>query len=93
MIGYYTYLPGKTVVALNLSRPCHIPNAPPFNVAVSSVPCTGQAFACKCHWSQYGVVCCTISLGHVVPSLVCNRVAPIPAPGTSVSNYRDLVSS
>ena len=34
-----------------------------------------------------------VSYGHVIPSLVCNRVAPSPIPGAPVSRYRDLVSS
>ena len=34
-----------------------------------------------------------VSFGHVVPSLVCNRVAPSPIPDASVSRHRGLVLS
>ena len=34
-----------------------------------------------------------ISFGHVVPSLVCNRVAPSPIPYASVLRQRGLVTS
>ena len=34
-----------------------------------------------------------VSLGHVIPSLVCNRAVPSPIPDASVSRYSGFVSS
>ena len=90
MISYYTYLPSKTIMAESF-KTMQYTHCLSFNVTVSSF-CTCQAFAYNVIGLRM-VLSGAAYLGHVVPSLVCNRVAPGPIPDMSVSRYRGFVSS
>ena len=90
MICYYTYLPSKTIMVKFL-RPCNIPNV---SLSMLLYLCSALLRLLLAKVMDLRMVLYrAISFGHVVPSLVCNRVVQIPIPDASVSKYSGLVSS
>ena len=90
MIGYYSYLPSK-VIMVNFLRPSN-----KLNACLSMLLYLYSALVRLLLANVIGlrmVLSGAISCGHVVPSLVCNMVAPNPILDASVSRYRGLVSS
>ena len=90
MISYYTYLPSKAVMAESF-KPMQYTNA-----SLSMLLYLHSALVRLLLTNAIGLsimLSGATSLGHVVPSLVCNWVAPSPIPDASVSMYRGFVSS
>ena len=90
MIGYYAYLPSKATMVKSF-KTMQYTQCLSFDVTISLF-CTGQVLLANVIGLRM-VLSGAVSLGHVIPSLVCNRAVPIPILDASVSRYRGFILS